>query len=559
MAASLAFASGARGAASFTTVKLGPMADGTSLLGGEPSIAVDRNYVYISSPQGTPSVTPGIGFWVSNNDGSSFGPARLIGSNIGGGDDDVTVSEGNVYVADLEAPVSGIAAGQTCRSTDHGATFTGIGPFPDPGKCTTLNLGQTGPSQDRAWLTPDATGHLYLTYHEFNTNQPLIFRDDHGGNDLFLDTVCGSIVSDPSIEANVPTIGVIGAGALVGRPVTDPQGNLYVPFTTSTQPQSAAALAAGQTAGTFSQIYLAVSTNGCRTFTDYTIFDGSKLGTNSVQFGDLFNDLAIDGAGNLYSVSAGFIGDKAFAPTANIYLQSSTDHGKTWSAPILVDQPSAAHMLPAAVGGPLAGQLSIGYFRTVNGVTDPANTSGKWTYSTAQSSNAQSATPTFASTDVNPGFVYHTGDICNEGDLCGLLPNGPSDRSLLDFTSAAIDAQGCPLYTFAGNPTTNGTDILGNPVAQTDNYVTRQTSGCFAHATGYGGSQAGGVQTAHAKGKGAKSRCTTAKRKSSSKRKKRSHKRSRSNSRARAHTAAAKCKAASKHKKSKHHAAKRNR
>ena len=143
---------------------------------------------------------------------------------------------------------------------------------------------------------------------------------------------------------------------------------------------------------------------------------------------------------------------------------------------------------------------------------------------------------------MNPGFVYHKGQICNAGILCG-LPGQPSDRSLLDFTSAVIDGQGCPIYTFAGNPSGDNTT--------SDNYVTRQTSDCFNAPAGFTGSQAGGVQVS-SKGKSSikrktAARCTTAKPKHRSKKsKRRGH--------TRAHTAVT-CKAAKKHS-TKHHKAK---
>ena len=117
----------------------------------------------------------------------------------------------------------------------------------------------------------------------------------------------------------------------------------------------------------------------------------------------------------------------------------------------MVGSTSAAHMLPAAVGGPRAGQLDIGFFRTVNGATNPNDNAGKWTYATAESTNATSGNASFIYRDVIQGFVYHDGQICNAGVLCG-APGEPSDRSLLDFTSAALDTHGCPLFTFAGNP-----------------------------------------------------------------------------------------------------------
>lgn len=434
--------------------------------GGEPSIATDSfGDAFVAAPQGIPSGanrTPGTGFWISRNDGTSFAPGKYIGSMAGGGDDDVIVSKGVIYTADLEA-----FATEICKSVDRGKTFESIGPLPDPTGCTTINGGQAGASDDRPWLTADSKGTLYLTYHEFNSAQPLAFRSDNGGDDLFGNS-CGSIITDPGIEANVPTD--VSGGTLVARPVTDKAGNLYVLFTTTTQQQNMSAFGGGQPSGTFSQMYLAVSHDHCRSFTDHTVFDGSKLGVNTVQFGDIFNNLVIDGAGNLYALGAGFVGTKPFAPTANLYLFRSFDHGQRWQGPILLDTTRSAHELPAAIGGPKAGQIAIGYFRTINGITDPSNQSGKWTYATAESTNANAARPTFTYRDVNPGVVYHAGDICNAGVLCGVAGE-PSDRSLLDFTSVALDSRSCPLFTFAGNPQ--------GASKGTWNYVTRQLGGCI--------------------------------------------------------------------------------
>ncbi|MHB8341326.1 MAG: hypothetical protein ACYDB7_09150 [Mycobacteriales bacterium] len=441
--------------------------------GGEPSIATDRvGDVYVDGPQGIPAGVngePGVGFWASHNDGTSFGAAQHIGSFAGGGDSDVIVDpHGTVFTDDLEA-----AATDVCESTDKGKTFNSIGPVPDPTSCSSLPYGQIGPSDDRPWLNSGPHGRIYLTYHEFVSAQPLIFRSDNGGTDLFTAGPCGSIITDPTIEANVPTD--ITGGTLVSKPVTDAAGNLYVMFTTTTQAENAAAAAVGQPSGTFSQIYLAVSTNHCQSFTDYTVFDGATLyGTNDVQFGDIFNALTIDGAGNLYAVAAGYVGHQTFPSVAKLYLFSSTDHGAHWTGPIELGPAGAAKMMPSAVGGTRSGQLAIGYFRTVNGVTDPNSASGQWTYTAAETTDATSPHPNFGYTDVRPGYLYHVGDICNLGILCGLVPGGPSDRSLLDFTSATLDGQGCPLFTFAGNP-----PALGGEAKGTWNFVTRQTTRCF--------------------------------------------------------------------------------
>jgi hypothetical protein len=469
-------------AAGFTTpVKLvGTNASGnpdpaSGPFGGEPSIAADPlGHVYVQSPVGIPSGvngTPGTGFWISNDDGTTFSSGKYIGSDLGGGDGDVIVANtpkaNTVFNADLEA-----AATQICQSTDFGKTFTGIGPFPDPNNCTHVNTGQAGPSDDRPWLTYDPKGnHIYLTYHEFVSAQPIAFRSDNGGGDDFVNP-CGPLVTDPTIEANIPQD--VTGGTLVARPVVDKNGTLYVLFATTTQQENAAAAANQQPSGTFSQLYMAVSKDNCQSFTDYTVYDGTQGGTktNTVQFGDIFNDLAIDGAGNLYAVGDGFVNTPS--NTATTWFLKSTDGGQHWSAPLQLDSArskSSAYMLPAAIGGPRAGQLAIGYFRTTNGVTDPNASNGSWAYSTAESTNANGGSPTFSYSNVNGGQAYHTGQICNAGILCG-LPGEPSDRSLLDFTSAALDSHGCPLFTFAANP--NGVQN------GTSNYVTRQLVGCFA-------------------------------------------------------------------------------
>lgn len=443
--------------------------------GGEPSIAADPfGHVLVASPQGIPAAAGGniggTGLWVSKDDATTFAAGSLIGSALGGGDDDVIYDKGTWYEADLEA-----VATEVCSSTDT-QTWTGTGPLPDPLNCQVVNGGQAAPSDDRPWLTADPTDaqRVYLTYHEFVTAQPLAFVTNNGGADGFSNS-CGPIVTDPSIEANVPTD--VTGGTLVARPVVDRQGNLYVLFATTTQAENAQAFSSGQPSGTFSQLYLAVSHDHCQSFTDSTVFDGSSVGTNTVQFGDIFNDLAVDGAGNLYVVGTGAIGTTPFPSTANTYLFSSTDHGQHWSRPAELSTPASATMLPAAVAGPQAGQLAIGYFRTINGKTDPNDSADKWTYSTAETTDAAAASPAFSYADVNPGYDYHNGEICNLGILCGSVPGQPSDRSLLDFTSATLDPSNCPLFVFAGNPTGSPGN---NDSTNTNNFVARQLTGCFA-------------------------------------------------------------------------------
>jgi hypothetical protein len=453
---------GAAGTPQFTT----PIAL-SGAAGGEPGIDNDKaGNVYVVGPQGIPAGvngTPGVGFWVSHDNADSFTNASFLGSFLGGGDSDVAVApdDAAVWLSDLEA-----IAGEICISHDKAATFNGIGPIPDPDHCTTVNSGQAGPSNDRQWLTVDKGGRAYFTYHEFVTAYPMMFRTDNAGGDLFAN-VCGPLVTDPTVLQNVPTD--ITGGTLVSRPVLDSAGNIYVMFTTTTQPQNADAIANGHVSGTFSQIYLAKSTDHCATFTDVTVFDGSAIGTNTVQFGDDFNVLAIDGADHLYAVAAGFVGTTPFAPVAHLYLLSSTDHGATWTNPLQIDADGGAHMLPAGIGGPSGGQLALGYFHTTNSTTDPNDVNGEWTYTVALANNAASGTPSFVTTDIQAGHIFHKGDICNQGILCI-----EGDRSLLDFSSATVDGHGCVIYTWAGHTDPGQADDT------VVNYVSRQTTECFA-------------------------------------------------------------------------------
>ena len=438
---------------------------------GEPGIASDgHGNIVAVSLTGGPAVaanTVGIPTWVSHDDGKTWA-FKTYGSNLGGWDTDVAIApdDGTIYIADLE-----VAGVQVCKSTDHGKTFTGVGPLPDPNGCTSINTGQTSPSDDRQWLTTDKGGRLYVSDHEFNTSIPTILRSDNHGDDLFTAGPCGPIITDPNVLLNAAA--PLG-GTLVSRPAVDSKGNIYMLFTTPTPAQTIAALPNSIT-GTYSNVYVAISNDGCLTWKDYTVFDGSKLGTNSVQFGDIFNNFGIDGAGNLYAVAAGYVGTTApTTPVANIYLFSSSDRGLHWTGPTKINTDVGAHMLPAIVGGRKGGQLALGYFRTTNLVTNPNDPSGLWTYTVAQSPNATlGSKATWAFSDMGNGHIYHAADICNSGIFCGLpVPGAGVNRNLADFTSATLDSKGAPIFVFEGD----------NPQQLT--YVTKQTCPCFAQTLG---------------------------------------------------------------------------
>ena len=464
--------------------------------GFEPEIATDGQGNWVdSAPQGFPS---GQGaYWFSNDDGATWSTPSILGGAAGGGDEadvyapyDGSPYAGELYISDLAAADTTI-----CYSMDHGKTFwaAGTGPnspanAPDPNQCKAETAqGAAGPSNDRQWITTDKGGRAYLSYHEFVSAQPVMFTTTDGGGDGFAQP-CGSPIdpTNPLMEQYVPQD--ISGGTLISQPVVDANGTIYELITTTTQQENGGALQNSTLSGTFSELFLAVSTDHCTTFKDYTVFDGygSNLPCQQVptcntdQFGDIFNQIKIDSAGDLYATAAGFVGTTPFATTTDIYLFShrAGDPLGTWSGPNKLTNDGNGHMLPTLTPGPTPGQLAVGFFRTVNGVSNPNDTSGQWAFSVLETQDALAGSAAaWTSADVpggsgTNGNLFHLGDICNSGTLCGTgAPGTGSDRSLGDFTSAVTATDGCPVFSFAGNPVQGGA---------TNTYVAKQATDCFA-------------------------------------------------------------------------------
>lgn len=446
-----------------SAIKLGPWA------GGEPSVSFDpagNGSVYIVAPQGIPAglnyalggaATKGIGFWASHDGGKSFPITSNIASSVGGGDSDVEVAKDHsVYVTDLEA-----AATSICRSTDGGKSFADASPA-NLG-CATVNTGQTGPDNDRQWLNHGPHGEIYLTYHDFAANIPLIYRSTDNGSTF---VPCGDILgSGPGLTNFLPAAG----GDLVAKPVVDQRdGSVYVGVT---EPD-ASNLTTSPVGTPLGNLYIAVAKGGCTgttAFVTHTVY--ANPGANLAKD---FDAIAEDGAGNLYMVAVGKL--TANQAANGVYVFTSHDHGTTWSKPQQVNTPDlTADAMPAITAGKRAGQVAVGWFgssssRTENDVKD------QWRYYVAASTNGGK---TFAQSTVTPR-VIHYGDICTEGILCGFDPtsSGSGDRNLADFSSLAVDpATGALLAVFPGDPE-NRPDIANGPNDFSSSvYVARQLGG----------------------------------------------------------------------------------
>ena len=458
--------------------------------GGEPSIDTDgQGHVYVSSPRGIlaytascinggapATATGGVSTWASSDHGATFGPQIGAGTANGGGDSDTTVDPltGDVYLADLEAIGSDI-----CVSHDHGATWD---PFPNPTGAETCTAGsapnitvgnQSGFEADREWLNvygPTATYNhkdVYLIYHDFAVGIPLVWRSQDGGA---FQPLAAPAFTDPTFAQQVVN------GTVMAKPVIDSAGNIYALVTTE---------GAGQ--GPLNHLWLIKSTDHGQTWTDTSIVAGAP----TAQLGLVFNDMAIDGAGNLYALTLGNIDGSV--PPVHAYLFSSKDQGATWHQTDVSPAGNPALALPALHGGSQAGELAIGWYQSIN-TTDPNDVSGQWRYVGLESSNADSVAPTFVATALGspstPGVgIVHVGQICSQGILCttGQLEDsvspltstgsGQGNRNLADFSSVTIDSNGCAIYVYADDGTDTSMDYL---LKTTSNDVTRQTGGCFA-------------------------------------------------------------------------------
>src|SRR5207302_1583711 len=143
---------------------------------------------------------------------------------------------------------------------------------------------QTGFEADREWLTifgPTASyAHkdIYLTYHDFSSGLPLQYRSQDGG--AWTPQAPGpGATGDPAYQSAVAN------GTVMAKPVIDAAGNIYALVTTQ---------APGN--GPLDSLWLVKSTDHGNTWTDLNIFSGPT----TAQMGLVFNDIAIDGAGNLY-------------------------------------------------------------------------------------------------------------------------------------------------------------------------------------------------------------------------------------------------------------------
>jgi hypothetical protein len=274
----------------------------------EPSLAVHGDQIVVGFNDSNPTSS----FWgysTSSDGGKTFVDRGGI-SGQQSGDAVLAVDRtGNFYYAMLATDAAGHSCIGVSKSTDGGVTFGA------PVNASTTANGPDPLFQDKEWLTVDNTGgtfdgNLYVVWTRFTqtTSQIMCVRS----------TDRGATWSAP--------LGLSPAADVQGAmPAVGPHGEVYVAWFDGAVPG----------------IQLRCSVDGGVTFTNpvpgnnpvQTINPIPGTMTGNIR-ADNFPSIAVDpSSGNVYVAYP----SRSGADQANVFLTNSTDGGKTWSAPLRVN------------------------------------------------------------------------------------------------------------------------------------------------------------------------------------------------------------------------------
>lgn len=218
-------------------------------------------------------------------------------------------------------------------------------------------------------------------------------------------------------------------------------------------------MAVDKAAGTVYQAFakggyqLAISRDGGNTWTTKTVFAAPK----GVSLSDSFPVVTVDRGGNVYAVwEQDTVSGKGKTATHrfDIVYASSTDGGRTFSAPRVIQSgTTGSNVFPWAAGG-AAGHLDVVWYRAESGNADPNKNKGPWYVDFAQSLTATSGGG-FTTVHATPVSI-HNDVICTSGFNCA-----GGTRDLLDFFEVTPKPGGLAVIAFALD-TTNVSAGTGN-------------------------------------------------------------------------------------------------
>jgi hypothetical protein len=330
-----------------------------------------RRYTTLASPNG-----------VSTTNDSGFAP--------GGGDTDLAVatkknSSGryNVYVSSLS-----LADVDVSTSTDRGQTWQ-LNPVG----------ADVGGADDREWIAADGAQKVCVSYHDLAEN---------------IDVNCSSDAARTFTQLASATdaghafqIGENAIGNLAIDPRTHDVFQAYSAITTASE--VACAPQSGVSAGTcgYHGVYMAVSTDGGRTFTDRAVYVNRNA---KADYGHQFVNVSVDRAGNVYAV---------YTDDHHVYYSFSRNHGTTWRGPYRITTKTGTQIFPWSTAGD-AGKLDVVYYRT--GFYSPKETPdtypkrAAWSVGFAQDLHALKPGSTWTRRTATP--IVHYGGVCESGVAC---------------------------------------------------------------------------------------------------------------------------------------------
>ena len=480
--------------------------------GGEPTVLVDRyqfsngqfgctnttcaprDLVYTSSPQGV--VQPHYStFYKSDDLGQTFRvpthtpfTAFVTGTTGGGGDSHLVVGSVSHRIYFVDLALSCITLN---TSTDLGESWTS-----DQFGCSSNLL------DDRQWVEADEQypgltaqgGWVYISAINLaNPALPTLMLSRAPGNEAGV--VAGSFANPAHSPCNPGTF-PIGSNPLnpaandnVLTPCPDPEdpylwvagpvvadktvrmGNtthpVYVPFVRRVSQGGL-----GLECPCPWQLYVAKSTNGGTSWTRHKVADLP----NTVDPANIFVQLAIDRAGNLYyDWSQAQVdpntGDEGEQDIYYTYSQGGGLAG-TWAPPVdLTGEANDSAIFAWMVAGD-AGKVDLVYYKSNNGEnSNTAPPTTVWNVYFAQSMNALNTGANFKSVQVSTE-PNHVGPICTGGVGCT-----SGDRDLLDFFTVDVDHLGAAHIVYSDDHQRRNSDtrdkltrqIAGNSVFNNQN------------------------------------------------------------------------------------------
>src|SRR5438067_406329 len=380
---------------------------------------------------------------VSQSNDTGFAP--------GGGDTDLAVAPDknsagfyNVYVASLS-----LANIDVSTSTDGGATWS-LNPVSTP---------ET--ADDREWIAADTNNKVCISYH----NGPQ-------GISVGCSPNAGLTFTQFTTALDATHAFQIGENS-IGNLAIDPTSHvIYQTYSAiTTAAETACAPQLGVIAGTcnYHGVYMAVSTDGGLTFTDYPVYVNPDP---TVGYGHQFVNVSVDKAGNVYSV---------YTDDHHVYYSFSTNHGQTWSGPYLVATASGTQIFPWSTAGD-AGKVDVVYYQTpyYDGTNTPDSypLSAAWTVGFAQNLRALSPGSSWSRETVSP--TIHFGGVCESGVAC------TGNRDLYDdFGVAASPTTGLASIIYSDDqfrpnaPNTAGCDSSASNTPSCDHTAVATQTGGF--------------------------------------------------------------------------------